>query len=337
VNIAITGGGTGGHLTIAKAIKEELNNRGIKPIFIGSTYGQDKAWFEKDEGFEKCYFFETSGVVNQGKIGKVKSMYKILKAGWICRDIFKKHKIDADFSVGGYSAAPASLASLSFGKKLYIHEQNAVLGKLNKILKPKADMIFSSYLDESLVKSYPVREIFFKNARVRERIKTIIFLGGSQGATAINNFALDIASKLKEKNIKIIHQCGKKEQLRVKEFYEKEKIKVDLFAFSNELESKIKEADFAICRAGASTLWELTASKLPALYVPYPYAAADHQYYNANFLAQKGLSYVKREKDLSVKDLDMIFDSDLTTMSNALGELIEPNGAKQIVDFILFR
>ncbi|HIP01950.1 MAG TPA: UDP-N-acetylglucosamine--N-acetylmuramyl-(pentapeptide) pyrophosphoryl-undecaprenol N-acetylglucosamine transferase, partial [Campylobacterales bacterium] len=195
---------------------------------------------------------------------------------------------------------------------------------------------FSSYLEESPVSSYPVREIFFQNARVRKEIKTIIFLGGSQGATAINNYAMKIAPFLKEKDIKIIHQCGTRDEEKLKKFYQKEQIDVELFAFSTELESKIKEADFAICRAGASTLWELCASNLPALYIPYPYAAADHQFYNADFLAKKNLSFVKREKDLSVEDLDLIFDCNLGNISSGLKKLIQPNGAKEIVDFILF-
>lgn len=337
MNIAITGGGTGGHLTIAKAIKEELNQRGIKPIFIGSTHGQDQTWFEDDKGFDSKYFFETSGVVNQKYLGKIVSLSKIIKSAIACRAIFKEHKIDAVFSVGGYSAAPASFASIMFSKKLYIHEQNAVLGKLNRLLKSRTEAIFSSYLEESPVSSYPVREIFFQNARVRKEIKTIIFLGGSQGATAINNYAMKIAPFLKEKDIKIIHQCGTRDEEKLKKFYQKEQIDVELFAFSTELESKIKEADFAICRAGASTLWELCASNLPALYIPYPYAAADHQFYNADFLAKKNLSFVKREKDLSVEDLDLIFDCNLGNISSGLKKLIQPNGAKEIVDFILFR
>lgn len=337
MNIVITGGGTGGHLTIAKAIKEELNKRGIKPIFIGSTYGQDRAWFKDDEGFEEKYFFETSGVVNQKKLAKIFSLFKIIKASWSCRAIFKKYNIDAVFSVGGYSAAPASFASIAFGKKLYIHEQNAVLGKLHKILKPKADAIFSSYLDESPVKSYPVREIFFQNARIREEIKTVIFLGGSQGATAINEFAMSVAPTLKEKGIKIIHQSGKRDLKMLEEYYLENEIDADLFDFSNTLEKKIKEADFAICRAGASTLWELCASNLPALYIPYPYAAADHQYFNAKYLADKNLSFLMREDNLKVEILDQILKSNLSLMSSGLKELIEPNGAKEIVDFILFR
>ena len=337
MNIAITGGGTGGHLTIAKAIKEALNDQGMKPIFIGSTHGQDRTWFEEDEGFEAKYFFETSGVVNQKYLGKITSLAKIIKSAIACRTLFKKHKIDAVFSVGGYSAAPASFASVFFRKKLFIHEQNAVLGRLNKLLKSKSEGIFSSYLEESPVDSYPVREIYFKNARVRNEIKTIIFLGGSQGATAINSYAMKIAPILKEKKIKIIHQCGKRDEEKLKKFYQELDHEVNLFAFSTELEVKIKEADFAICRAGASTLWELAASGLPALYIPYPFAAADHQFYNADFLVQKGLSFVKRENELNIDDLEMIFKSDFEKMSTTLKALVKPNGAKEIVDFILFR
>ncbi len=335
MNIAITGGGTGGHLSIAKSIKEELNKRDIKPIFIGSTYGQDKEWFKDDEGFSEKYFFETSGVVNQKYLGKFIALFKILNATFKCRDIFKTHKIDAVFSVGGYSSAPASFASVIFRKKLFIHEQNAVLGRLNKLLLNKSEVIFSSYLESSPVCDYPVREIFFKIARVREEIKTIIFLGGSQGANAINEFAIKIAPILKEKNIKIIHQCGKKDEKKLIEFYKNEKIDCDLFAFSSNLPKKIKEADFAICRAGAGTLWELTASKLPALYVPYPYAAGNHQFFNAEYLVKKKLSFVVNQKDLSSYDLNQIFDCDIKTLSSGLGELISPNGAKGIVDYML--
>jgi len=262
LNIAITGGGTGGHLTIAKAIKEELNKRGIKPIFIGSTYGQDRAWFERDAGFEEKYFFETSGVVNQKKVAKLFSLFKIIKASWSCRAIFKKHNIDAVFSVGGYSAAPASFSSIAFGKKLYIHEQNAVLGKLHKILKPKADAIFSSYLDESPVKSYPVREIFFQNARIRKEIKTIIFLGGSQGATAINKFAMSIAPTLKEKGIKIIHQSGKRDLDMLKEYYQENEIDVDLFDFSNIKQTSREDKRGRLCYMSSRSQYTLGVSSL---------------------------------------------------------------------------
>jgi len=335
INIAITGGGTGGHLTIAKAIKEELNKRGLKPIYIGSEYGQDRSWFEDDEGFETKYFFNTSGVVNKGKIGKIFSLLNILKYSLKCNSIFKKHSIDAVFSVGGYSAAPASIASIIFKKDLYIHEQNAVIGSLNKLLKPRAKAFFSSYEENSPIKDYPVRDVFFQNARVRDSIKTIIFLGGSQGASAINNFAISIAPTLKEKGIKIIHQSGKRDYEKLKEFYEKNSIDADLFDFTKELENKIKEADFAVSRSGASTMWELVASLLPALFIPYPYAAADHQYHNALFLKEKNLCFLKRENELENSIIDEILASDISKMSLGLNSSINQGGAKKIVDYMI--
>lgn len=334
MNIAITGGGTGGHLTIAKAIKEELIRQGDTPIFIGSSNGQDKSWFEDDAEFENKYFFNTGGVVNKGLVGKVKSLFNIFLYSIKCRDIFIKNNINIVFSVGGYSAAPASFASIMLKKPLYIHEQNAVMGKLNKTLKPHASGIFSSYDKDAKIKDYPVRDIFFQNARVRDEIKTIIFLGGSQGASAINNFAMKIASILKDSSIKIIHQCGKNDFEKLENFYSDKNIEVDLFAFTKNLEKKIKEADFAISRSGASTMWELCASMIPALYIPYPYAAADHQYHNALFLKEQNLAFLKREDELVESLFLEILKSDISKMSLGLNHTIAQGGAKKIVDFI---
>ena len=336
MNIAITGGGTGGHLSIAKAIKEELNSRGIDPIFIGSSYGQDEAWFSNESGFSKKCFFDTSGVVNKKIIAKLLSLGNILKYAFKCKSIFKKNEIDIVFSVGGYSAAPASFASILYDKKLFVHEQNAVMGKLNKLLSPFASEIFSSYAEKSKLKYYPIRSIFFKNARVRESVQTVIFLGGSQGATAINNYALKVARELSNRGIKIIHQSGKIDYQKLKEFYKSENIEVELFAFSDHLEDKIKEADFAVSRAGASTLWELSASGIPALYIPYPYAAANHQYFNAKFLVEKKYAFIKEEQFLKESDLFDSISRDISMMSRGLKEITDPNGAKEIVDKMLF-
>ncbi|MCK5294045.1 MAG: glycosyltransferase, partial [Arcobacteraceae bacterium] len=207
--IVVTGGGTGGHLSVAKSLIYELDNRGYKVIFIGSTKGADKAWFENEAKIYKSYFMNTKGVVNQGFIGKIKSLNMIFKAMLSCIKIFNKYKIQKVISVGGFSASPASFASIFTQSELYIHEQNSIMGKLNKITSKFAKEVFSSYDKNSTIKDYPINQTFFKYSRIRENIKTIIFLGGSQGAKAINNFALELAPLLKEKNIKIIHQTGK--------------------------------------------------------------------------------------------------------------------------------
>ncbi len=330
MSIVITGGGTGGHLAIAKAIKEELNKRAIKPIFIGSTKGQDRDWFGDDEGWEERYFLETSGVVDKRGFAKLQSLWKISKNVLEIKKIFDRYRVKRVLSVGGYSAAPASIGAVIYRKNLFIHEQNAVMGRLNRSLKPFAKKLF---LDHSY---YPVQEIFFQQQRVREEIKTIIFLGGSQGAKAINEFAFNIAPLLKERDIKIIHQCGKRDFDRCKEFYQKEGIEVDLFDFSDKLPLKMSMADFAISRSGAGMLWELTACGLPALFIPYPYAAGDHQYYNAKYLSDQNLALLRREDELNEDDiLSEIFKLDLKEMSQRLIFISDKSGAKHVVDELL--
>ncbi len=333
--IAITGGGTGGHLSVAKAIKDELVKLGIKPIFIGSKNGQDKFWFENDDGFSEKYFFNSVGVVNKELSGKFNSLKNILSYSLECKEIFKKHSIKVIFSVGGYSSAPASIASVIFLKKLYIHEQNAIFGTLNRVLKPFAKSVFSSYSTTSPLKNYPIRDIFFQSRRVREDVKKIIFLGGSQGARAINDFALSSALRLSKMGISIIHQAGAKDYQRVYEEYKKLGIKVELFEFSKKIDEKIKEADFAVSRAGASTLWELVASQIPTLFVPYPYAVKNHQYFNAKFLVDKGLAFLSKEDDLSEDLLIQCLGSDIEHISRDLIDIIEPNGAKEIAQYLL--
>lgn len=335
MKIAITGGGTGGHLAIARSIKNELISRGIEPIYIGSVNGQDKAWFEDDTDFSARYFLNSRGVVNKGIFGKIKALYEIFRSVQECKKIFKKHKVNAVFSVGGYSSAPASYAALAMRKKLFIHEQNAVVGKLNQTLQKRCTAFFSSY-HNSPVKDYPVDIRFFENARIRTDIKTVIFLGGSQGAVAINNFALTLAPILHEKHIRIIHQTGRTDFERVQAEYKEMGIQAEVFDFKKDLLSYITQADFALSRAGASTLWELSANALPTFFIPYPHAAADHQYYNAKFLEEKELCWIKRENNLEIEDfLTILEDEHLETKSAALKKEIAPQGAKKIVDYIL--
>jgi UDP-N-acetylglucosamine--N-acetylmuramyl-(pentapeptide) pyrophosphoryl-undecaprenol N-acetylglucosamine transferase len=333
--VIVTGGGTGGHLSVAKSLIDEFYDRGYKVIFIGSTKGADKKWFKGYEKLDTTYFFETQGVVNQNIFGKFKSGLLILKALLSSLRIIKKYKVKKVISVGGFSAAPASFASIIANTDFYIHEQNSVMGKLNRVTSKYATQVFSSYEKQSLIKDYPINQKFFEYSRIREDIKTIIFLGGSQGATAINDFALKIAPILKEKNINIIHQSGKNDYERVKKAYEQMQIEVELFDFSTEILNYMDKADFAISRSGASTLWELCALGMPALYVPYPYAAADHQYHNAKFLLDDDLCLLSRQNDLDEKILGQILDLDIKDVSNRLINTIKKDGVKLIVDKIL--
>jgi len=331
MKICITGGGTGGHLMIAQALVEAAVVEGHEAIFIGSTHGQDRKYFESHSSFSHVYFLETTGVVNQKGLGKLKALYKIFKAFLTSRKLLKKHKIQATYSVGGFSAAPASFATLSRFIPLFIHEQNAVEGRLNSLLKPYAKRFISAYDKNSPIQGYPVKEIFYKNARVREDLKTIIFLGGSHGAKAINDLALSVAHKLQKLNIKIIHQAGEADFERVKKEYEDMKVEVELYSFTSELASLITASDLAVSRAGASTLWELTANGVPALYVPYPYAAGDHQFYNAQFIVENNLGWCEREGDGLRSKLISILKEDLTPKSEALLNYATKDVAAQMI------
>lgn len=331
MKLCITGGGTGGHLMIAQALVEAAVNDGHECIFIGSTKGQDKKYFEYNSKFSKVYFLETTGVVNQKGLGKLKALLKVLMAFFKSRSILKQHKVQATYSVGGFSAAPASFATISKFLPLFIHEQNAVEGRLNSLLKPLAKRFISAYDSSSPIKGYPVKDSFFKSARVRQSLESIIFLGGSHGAKAINDLALSVAHKLKKNNIKIVHQAGEADFDRVKAEYEKLGVEVELYAFTTELDVLIAKSDLAISRAGASTLWELTANGLPALFVPYPHAAGDHQFYNAKFILDNDLGWCEREGDGLKSKLLSILKEPLTKKSEELLEYSQKDVAKKMI------
>ena len=334
--VVVTGGGTGGHLKVADAFIEEFYKRGINIIFIGSSNGQDKSWFENDIRIKEKYFLDTRGVVNKKGFGKIASLFNIFSKTIYCLNLYFKYKIKVVISVGGFSAASATFASiLKRDCKLYIHEQNSKMGKLNQLTSKFADEVFSSFDGNSLVKDYPVSNEFFNSSRVREKVKTVAFFGGSQGAVCINDFALKVAFKLNQMGIKIIHQTGKNDFERVKNEYKRLNINADVFDFSKQIPLKMSQADFAVSRAGASTLWELCANHLPTLFIPYKYAASDHQYYNAKVLKDKDLCFLQREDELNEEYFFEALKSDIHKISIELISSINPNATSQIVDIIL--
>lgn len=324
----MTGGGTGGHLAIIKAVKEELIDSDL--IYIGSQKGQDRTWFAEDKQFSKTVFLDTQGVVNQGILGKIKSLFMLAKATIQARKVLKASNAKVVFCVGGFSAAPTSFAAKLLKIPLVIHEQNAAIGSLNKLLRPYAKAFISSYEEDSPIQAYPIKREFFEKSHIRDEIKTVIFLGGSQGAMAINRLALDLASILKEKNINIIHQAGERNIDEVKQSYRDLGIDAEVFGFTTELSTYMERADFAIARAGASTLWELSAIACPTLFIPYPYAAGDHQYHNAKFLEEQEVAWLKREGNIDISSVIKILDTSMKKRSQKLQDMIERDGASQI-------
>ncbi len=329
MKILITGGGTGGHLAIARSLRDAAIKEGHTCSFVGSNAGQDKAWFEDDKLFESVHFLQTSGVVNKKGLHKLASLYMSFKA--MLKALSFVRKVDCVISVGGFSAAPASFAAVLLRRPYFIHEQNAAVGRLNSLLRPFSKAFYSSYERSSAVKDYPVRASFFKNAHIRKSVKTVIFLGGSQGARFINELAIKIAPTLQEKGIKIIHQAGRSELDRVKDAYLALGIEAEVFDFRDDVDMLMHKSDLAVSRSGASTLWELCASALPALYIPYPYAAGDHQFHNASFLLEKKASWLARQEEDPYTLLLKLLDKDLSHESMILQTLIQEDGAKSII------
>ena len=136
--------------------------------------------------------------------------------------------------------------------------------------------------------------------------------------------------KLKEKGIKIIHQAGQNNIDEVQKAYDELGIEAEVFGFTDKLADYMNEADFAIARSGASTLWELSATAVPTLYIPYPYAASDHQFHNAQFLVEKDLAWIMRENEIDTEKVLALLDEDLADKSRGLMEIVKKNGSEKI-------
>jgi len=258
----------------------------------------------------------------------------LIKATMKARKILKNADAKVVFCVGGFSAAPTSFAAKLLGIPLIIHEQNAAIGSLNKLLRSYATAFISSYEESSPIKAYPIKKEFFEKSRIRNEVKTLIFLGGSQGAQAINKLALKLTPMLKEKGIKIIHQAGERNIKEVEKSYKELGIEAEVFGFTTKLSDYMEQADFAIARSGASTLWELSAMACPTLYIPYPYAAGDHQYYNAKFLVDQDVAWIMRESELNVEKVMVLLDENMREKSEKLQNMIEKDGALQIAKLL---
>ena len=328
MSIVMTGGGTGGHLAIIKAVKEHLNDEEL--IYIGSTKGQDKQWFENDDDFAYKYFFETRGVVNQGALGKVKSLFMMFKATMKAIKLLRKHKAKVVFSVGGFSAAATAFAAKILRIPLVIHEQNAALGSLNKLLKSYAVAFISSYLDESPIKAYPINRYFLRMPVYETKFIRSSFLEGHKVQRLSIRWLCRSHPNSKKEGLRSFIRLVQKNIDEVQQAYDDLEIEAEVFGFTDKLADYMNEADFAIARSGASTLWELSATAVPTLYIPYPYAASDHQFHNAQFLVEKDLAWIMRENEIDTEKVLALLDEDLSDKSRGLMEIVEKNGSEKI-------
>jgi len=312
MRVVIAGGGTGGHLFPGIAIAEEFLKRDDKTkiIFIGTKKGIESRLLDKF-GYE-LRTIDIEGVKGRGGKALIKGVYQIPKSICQSRRILKQFDPDIVFGVGGYASGPAVLAAHFMSITTAIAEQNAIPGITNKILGNFADKIFVTYAQTQncfpqakvILSGNPVRASFVGGrgkAKEKNDCRQLLVFGGSQGAESINKSVMDMLPQLQnmKNKLRILHQTGAKQAEEMKKAYEKFGIQAQVTAFIIDMASAYANADLIVCRAGATSLAEITAAGKAAVLIPYPWAANDHQMKNAQALAEEGAAAVIPEKELS--------------------------------------
>ncbi|HOW57606.1 MAG TPA: undecaprenyldiphospho-muramoylpentapeptide beta-N-acetylglucosaminyltransferase [Smithellaceae bacterium] len=312
VRIVIAGGGTGGHLFPGIAIAEEFISRypDAAILFIGTKRG-----IESRLPAMKSYNLVTidvEGIKGRGIMALIKGAYRIPKSMWQARRAMKKFAPQLVIGVGGYASGPAVMTAYLMGLPTVIAEQNAVPGITNRILGKVAEKIFLTYAASGewfprhkvTVSGNPVRSAFTRTrGQMREKadIRHLLIFGGSQGAAAINKAVAGMLSEMgKIKNlVQITHQTGVKDGEAMKQAYQEAGIKAEVTPFIDDMAAAYRTADLIICRAGATSLAEITAAGRAAVLIPFPLATNDHQTKNAEELAHAGAAVIIKESDLT--------------------------------------
>ncbi len=319
MKVVIAGGGTGGHLFPGVAIAEEFRRRdgANQVLFIGTRRGLE-ARVLPQIGFD-LETLDVEGIKGRGMVRSLAALTKIPRSLIESRRILRSFGPDVVIGVGGYASGPAVLAARFMGVPTAIAEQNAIPGETNKILGRFVDRIFVSFSETTRwfrpervrVTGNPIR-VSIAGAHRREK-KTgelfgLLIFGGSQGAHRINLAVLEALPHLRDlkEKIRITHQTGKDDLEMVKKGYSDQGMEADVLPFITDMASAYGKADLLICRAGATSIAEITASGKAALFVPFPYAVNDHQTKNAELLVNRGAAEMIPERNLTGERLSGI-------------------------------
>jgi UDP-N-acetylglucosamine--N-acetylmuramyl-(pentapeptide) pyrophosphoryl-undecaprenol N-acetylglucosamine transferase len=343
----LAGGGTGGHVIPALAIAHELQKRyGAEVLFIGTARGIENRLVPA-AGFELKLV--KVGALNKVSLKtRVKTLFDLPRAVWDARRILTEFQPDIVIGVGGYASGPAMLAAIIKGTPTLAFEPNVVPGFANRMVAKKvsgAAVHFEEtarFFRNAEVTGVPVREAFFQVAGepTGNADPTLLVFGGSQGANAINQAMVQCLPELSKQipNIHIIHQTGERGFGDARAAYQKSGLSAEVFPFITDMPSFFARADLILCRSGASTVAEITAAGKPAVFVPFPLAADDHQRINAQALERAGAAVVVEETRLErVWLADTIAallgdPSRLQRMSTAARSLAHPDAARDIAE-----
>ena len=351
VNIILSGGGTGGHIYPAVSIANELKDRfpNANFLFVGA---KDRMEMEKvpQAGYEIKGLW-ISGIQRSLSLKNLSFPFKLISSLWNAYKIIKKFKPAIVIGTGGFASGPTLYMANRSGVKTVIQEQNSYPGITNKLLSKKADKICVAYdgLDrffpsEIIIKTgNPVRQDLLEVESKREEAlayfkldsskKTLVVIGGSLGARALNNLIEKQINWLVSNNVQVIWQTGKLYYEEFKKYNELEGVQTH--AFLNRMDLTYAAADILISRAGASSISELCIVGKPVLFIPSPNVAEDHQTKNALAVVDKNAALLLKESELEMFEnmfSELLNNEKLQkTLSVNIKKLALPNATKDIV------
>ena len=366
MKILFAGGGTGGHLYSAIGIAEEFLSQGPgrEVLFVGTQYGLEKEIVPKN-GY-RLEFIPVKPLKGRGILDRLKSLIQIPYSLWKSFLLLRKEKPDLVFGIGGYASGPVTLMAHFMGIKTAVIDQNSIPGITNRILGKFVDHVFvcfekaKSFFNPKKVylSGNPVRRSFLLSLRATEgsvaisqvhswdrhvanaprddKPFTLLVLGGSQGARSINQAVLEASTQLA--NVRIFHQSGKADYEWVKKAYEEKGVKAEVFDFVHNIHELYQQADLILCRAGAGTICEIEILGKAAIYVPYPFAADDHQRFNAEEVVSKGAGKMILNSELNPERLTneikalMNHPEALEEIRQNVQKLAKPRAAREILE-----
>lgn len=346
MRILIVAGGTGGHLFPAIRLAEEIGAQKIgEVLFVASRRKQDSRALKK-----KNINFNTLPIVPLQSKNPVAILNFIARliAGTI-KSLFLlfKFRPSAAIGFGGYISGPIILLAALFGIKTIIHEQNVYPGKTNRILARFTDKIALSFSEtrqylkrfesKIIVSGNPLRQGLKRREKKKEAF-TILIMGGSQGAHALNKLipeAVALMEDGKKRGLEVIHLSGNRDKDEVTRFYNNKGIKNRVFSFTDQMADIYNECDFVIARAGATTVSELLHLAKPAILIPYPHGNG-HQRFNAKALEEKGGAVLIEEEGLTPKDLrDTILKVMDKDMLSGMSDRLKHSGTKDAIGILM--
>jgi UDP-N-acetylglucosamine--N-acetylmuramyl-(pentapeptide) pyrophosphoryl-undecaprenol N-acetylglucosamine transferase len=311
MRVLIAGGGTGGHVIPALAIARELKSRyQAEVLFVGTARGMENRLVPQ-AGFGLMRV-KVGALKNVSLITRMRTLFDLPRAVVDARKIIKVFGPDVVVGVGGYASGPAMAAAIMMRIPTLAFEPNYVPGFANKIVGHRVSAAAvhfeqtQKYFHNAQVVGVPVRAEFFNvPPPANDRPPTLLVFGGSQGAHAINQAMTAAAPEVLRQipALRIIHQTGEREYNDVQAAYSAAGIKAEVSAFIDDMPAAFARADLLLCRSGASTVAEITAAGKPAIFVPFPRAADDHQRRNAEAIAEPGAGVVVPQAELTPERL----------------------------------